>query len=282
MQLVFKATKSSVFALCHRHDYLHLSKPPPAWLPRFMDQILQAIAFLHRKEYVHRNIRPQTIVFVEEQGEMTFQLTGLEYAAKQREIRAARPHGQPPYMAPEMTSSGHTVPDQPGDMYAFGITLLEVLGIFCPQEIQQDAQEWAIKLKMNRIKQWASYREDPNLSKSKVGYSRVGALCEHGLVRRSVARVLEQDPNERSTAEVARRDLLAEYRPRRVRDSSASRDGRPPSRQSDTSCSPAAERPGRGPCPPQSSVGRSRPGRDGSVAAKSSRSKRDHSRDSGW
>lgn len=280
MQLAFKATKSSVFALCHRHDYLHLSRPPPAWLPRFIDQILQAVAFLHRKEYVHRNIRPQTIVFVEEQGEKTFQLTGLEYAAKQREIRTARPHGHLPYMAPEMTSSGNTVTDQPGDMYAFGITLLEVLGIFCPQEIQQGAQEWAIKLKMNRVQQWASYREDPNASKYEVGYSRVGALCDYGLVKRSVARVLEQDPDERSTAEVARRDLLAEYRPRRVRDSSASRDGRPPSRQSDTS-SRAAERPGRGPCPPQSSTGRSRPGRDGSVAT-SSRSKRDHSRDSGW
>ncbi|KAK7698583.1 hypothetical protein SLS64_012451 [Diaporthe eres] len=208
VQLVFKTTKSSVFALCHRNDYLRLSKPPPTWLPLFIEQILEAIAFVHRQEYVHRNIRPQTILFDEEQGEKTFYLSGFDFAAKQQEIRAARPHGQPPYMAPEMTR--HRITDQPGDVWAFGMALLELEGKFCPQEVQQSAQEWAIKLKMNRVQQWASYREDPNASKYEVGYSRVGALCEHGLVRRSVARILEQDPDERSTAEVARRDLLSE------------------------------------------------------------------------
>lgn len=265
-----------MFALCHRNDYLHLSKPPPTWLPRFIDQILKAIAFLHRKELVHRDIRPQTILFDEEQGEKTFYLSGLDFAAKQQEIRAGRPHGQPPYMAPEMTR--HRITDQPGDMYAFGITLLEVAGIFCPQEIQQGAQEWPIKLKMNRVKQWASYKEDPNATKSEVGYSRVGALCEYGLVKRSVARTLDQDPNERSTAEVARRDLLAEYRARTVNDDSASSDGRPPSRHGETRSS-AAERRGRGPCPPLSSTGRSRARRDGSETP-TYRSKRDPSRDS--
>lgn len=172
----------------------------------------------------------------------------------------------------------HRITNQPGDVWAFGMTLLEIEGKLCPQEVQQGSQEWPIKFKTNRIKQWASYKEDTTAPKSEVGYSQVGALCDYGLVKRSVAPISDQDPYEISTAEVARRDILADYRPRRVRDSSASR-GRPsPSHHSNTR-SPTAERRERDPCPPPSSTGRARVGRDGSELP-TPRSRRDPSHDS--
>lgn len=279
MQLAFEDTISRVFALCHRYNYLDLHKRPRPWVSRFIDQMLQAIEFLHGQNFVHGDINPQIIHLVEEQGKYHFRLN-VAFAVKRQDIRALPPLDQSPYLAPEVTKHDPFT-DQPGDMYAFAMTLLEVAGIFCPQEITQNAQEWAEKLRTNGVDEWASYREKPNPTPHEVVRSRVRALCRNELIEPSVAYILERnlhlDPNKRSTAEDALRDFR-EDRHSRVRHGSASRDGRSASRHSEAR-HPTADGRGRGPCPPSSSTGRSRTHRAGSEAS-TYRSRREPSLDS--
>lgn len=275
MQLAFEETSSSVFALCHKYDYLELPMPSRAWVSRFSDQMLQAIEFLHGQNFVHGDIKPQAILIVEEQGKRHFRLN-VQSALKRQDIRA-RPLDQSPYLAPEVTKQDPT--DQPGDMYAFGITLLEVAGYFCPQEREEDAREWAKKLRANGVKQLASYTDEPNATKADVVYSRVSDLCDYRLIEPSIAQflpeILQPDPKKRYTAERALHEFL-KYDRHSPRDGSASRDGRSSSRHSEAR-HPTADGRGRG--HPPSSTGRSRTHRDGSKAS-THRFKRDPPHDS--
>lgn len=103
------------------------------------------------------------------------------------------------------------------DVYSFGIVLLEILGLWCPDETDFNALAWQEKLRALGVKNWRQYQDrfPPNCRDSgqQPTHSRIKSLVDHGIVCPAVGRVLDEDPRHRSTADEARIDLLRIYSP---------------------------------------------------------------------
>ncbi len=107
-------------------------------LIQIYSQILQAIAYAHRRGVIHRDLKPANIM-LGEHGEVQVLDWGLALVttgggmtsnAKQRS-EAGLVVGTPPYMAPEQ-ARGDAVVDARADIYALGVILYEILTLRRP------------------------------------------------------------------------------------------------------------------------------------------------------
>jgi PAS domain S-box-containing protein len=107
-------------------------------------QIAAALAELHARGIVHKDVRPQN-VFVES-GTMRVKLAGFELASlAPSEPQPARPpaliEGALPYMSPEQTGRMNRALDERSDLYSLGVTLYRMLTGRLPFEAA-DPLEW--------------------------------------------------------------------------------------------------------------------------------------------
>jgi DNA-binding CsgD family transcriptional regulator len=103
--------------------------------------ICEVLDELHRRELLHMNIRPDTILLVEDTMEVW--LTGFSESVPFRQsLHATRLEGNPPYMAPERLSGSRNMLDGRTDLYSLGVTFYEMLTGELPFRAQEPL-EWA-------------------------------------------------------------------------------------------------------------------------------------------
>ncbi|MFN7933644.1 MAG: protein kinase [Bryobacteraceae bacterium] len=111
----------------------------------WIKQMLEGIAAAHRKDVVHRDLKPGNIMLVQEAAEVRAVVTdfGLAKRALQsQDVTQSRAIlGTPAYMAPEqIAGKGATAAS---DLYSFGLTSLAMLrGNAAPEETQDSELNW--------------------------------------------------------------------------------------------------------------------------------------------
>lgn len=107
-----------------------------------------ALEYLHEKEVVHMDVKPENIMYAESPdspGKQDFFLAdfglSMTKAAISKEPQVA---GTLPYLAPEIRTRG--APTPASDIWSLGITLCETRGYWCPGERLRDAAYWMRKL----------------------------------------------------------------------------------------------------------------------------------------
>lgn len=212
--------QGSVESLILRHDCT--GKMPSEslipWLPRFVEDVLSGLDHLHRKGILHGNIKPDNIYYDEHSGRKSFYLANFRLAGS---LSSEELGGTWQYLAPE-TTRNH--PDRPSevstqsDIYAFGMTLLEVTGKFCDRECDLSVEDWQNKLEANGASGYREYHDefpvkDLHINEIwlQINHSRVKSLCDYELLGSSFRAVLEQDPKRRATASKALGDFQKDY-----------------------------------------------------------------------
>lgn len=202
----FHNDKHSCTAVIPSHDRISID------LAYLIDHILKALDFLHTRGYIHRDVKPENILFKTQPGYKKrpfFVLSDFGFVTKIAEAKGA--YGSTCYMAPETTRYGQHTPLS--DIYAFGVSLLEMMDIVCPSAREEDVKVWRGKLVANKVEDGYTYRDKKEKGplvcpKMELSHSRIRSLLDHGLVDLSFRSLLDMNPSRRSNALVARQSLV--------------------------------------------------------------------------
>ena len=126
---------------------LHREIKPPVAADRFIDIALRITAILsniHSKKVVHRDIKPDNILYSAKTREIRIVDFGISSLVNSHRPRreSSWTEGSLPYMSPEQTGRIDRPVDQRSDLYSLGITFYEILTGGYPFQAD-DPLEWA-------------------------------------------------------------------------------------------------------------------------------------------
>lgn len=98
---------------------------PPSEVFEVLAQVADALESAHESSVVHRDIKPDNIIYDREQGKATVTDFGVAFLADQTHTRSGTILGSPSYMSPEQVE-GRRV-DGRSDQFSLGITLYQLL-----------------------------------------------------------------------------------------------------------------------------------------------------------
>src|SRR3954469_25745988 len=104
---------------------------PPAVAVNFVEQILRALGYAHRRGIVHRDVKPQNVI-VDAEGVAKVADFGIARAANSEMTQAGTMVGTVQYLSPEQ-AQGLPV-DRRSDLYSVGVVLYELLTGHVPFE----------------------------------------------------------------------------------------------------------------------------------------------------
>lgn len=107
-----------------------------------MKGALLSLAYLHRKQIVHRNVKPGNFVFKRNGTKMAKLIdfgsaVDLNSKYQKEKLPLSRIVGQPAYMAPEMLKECY---NEKADMWSLGIVMYELLSNRHPFEASTDQE----------------------------------------------------------------------------------------------------------------------------------------------
>ncbi len=120
-------------------DVMSAERLPLSRIAKLMEQIASALDYAHRKDVVHRDIKPDNVL-IDESGNPLLSDFGLARLASQQSNLSVsgRVYGTPAYMAPEQILGGDV--DGRCDVYALGVMLFEMLTGEHPFEAETSLQ----------------------------------------------------------------------------------------------------------------------------------------------
>lgn len=104
---------------------------PPSDRVQLLVQLLQALAYLHRRDIIHRDLKPENVL-VDAEGHVRVLDFGLALSSEYAQRAADQVSGTLAYMAPEVLQGN--MPSIASDLYAFGLIAYDVLGEGYPYE----------------------------------------------------------------------------------------------------------------------------------------------------
>ncbi|OAA63928.1 Protein kinase-like domain protein [Cordyceps fumosorosea ARSEF 2679] len=165
-----------------------------ACLARFAAQMLAALAYLDAHGVVHANIKPENVLYQtawhpaqpEPRELVRFFLVDFAFGAAETHVGTAG------YMAPETvryyTRSGKT------DLYALGITMLELLGVLAVAEFRRGMRHWCLRLAALTGRAVLEAGSDDGCE---FGHRQVQSLCEQGVLSRALEGMLRLQSDKR-------------------------------------------------------------------------------------
>ncbi|KAL2261231.1 hypothetical protein VTK26DRAFT_4541 [Humicola hyalothermophila] len=214
-----------LYKILQRYSHQHNCHAPqkgrrslwPRFTPVLIDQVLSALAFLQEQGIVHLDIKPDNILYTvdqlseDQESSMTFYLSDFGYTGYAHE---AAPKGSHGYMAPEISENSYV--STYSDLYSFGVTLLEVMGIYCTDYEMDSRFDWRKKLRNYGVKGWETYtdlepRPDAVFPDEIYGQSRIQSLFTYKLIPSVLKSLLAFDRGKRKDARTARILLLEEF-----------------------------------------------------------------------
>ncbi|SFM10908.1 Serine/threonine protein kinase [Paenibacillus sp. 1_12] len=122
-------------------QYMYAGRTETLYFLKIAIKICDILVELHRHELLHLNIRPDTIILVEDKMQVC--LTGFSDSVPFRQsLNATQLEGSPPYMAPERTAGSRRLLDGRTDLYSLGVTFYEMLAGELPFQAKEPL-EWA-------------------------------------------------------------------------------------------------------------------------------------------
>lgn len=103
-------------------DAFLAGKPSVATRRRIVDQLVDALSYIHSKQVLHRDLKPGNIIITRNGGNVKIIDFGLSDADDYAILK--QPAGTPKYMAPEQVSGGGA--DCKSDIYSFGLILRKI------------------------------------------------------------------------------------------------------------------------------------------------------------
>ena len=209
MQIFLPLCHGSVKDLLSRRAQSANALPQPRWLPTLAFEVLGALKELHDSGISHRDIKPDNILFTWDATKVypTFCIADFGLAAKMTAAGITGwTGGTTMYKAPEATRrADYTFAS---DLYAFGITLLEVQGLYCPHDARISVLAWRRKLSELGVSAYAEYVDSIPFTDVRVrcspeaqtGHSRIQSLVDYGVLSEPLCRILDQDPTKWPTA----------------------------------------------------------------------------------
>lgn len=109
-------------------DKVFFDKPLPQKI-NFLVQLLQALAYVHRRGIIHRDLKPANVLVVREQQVQVLDF-GLAWEATHSRSQTQQAAGTLLYMAPELFNDA--LASVASDLYAFGVLAAELLQGYAP------------------------------------------------------------------------------------------------------------------------------------------------------
>ncbi|MCA9638794.1 MAG: serine/threonine protein kinase, partial [Myxococcales bacterium] len=110
---------------------------PVPLLLEITDQVLAALAYIHARRIIHRDVKPENVIIQTEGSQATAKLLDFGFARVEEDQDARlsqtrmETFGTPTYMAPEQ-ATGKGVIGPPTDIYALGVMLWQLLTLRPP------------------------------------------------------------------------------------------------------------------------------------------------------
>lgn len=134
IQVVVDLCVGGTLAQRIRFHYHQLHRPIEEGHAAFMArQLLSATEYFHSKGVVHRDVKPENILFVDQSSSSPLKVidfglaVGLETLRRQARAGQLEVAGTKHYMAPEMHRGGSEPYDQKVDLFSIGIVMCEIL-----------------------------------------------------------------------------------------------------------------------------------------------------------
>lgn len=198
-KLFFPLYQESLTHLLPAHECMGPLPDVPTWAPRFRENILQALHYLHQNDVVHLDVKPDNILFDYADGnsEPTFSLTDFGLSAAANESKGSRRGGTLFYMAPEVARGEDA--DYVSDVWSFGITFGCVLGYWCRGDLALTASDWNVKLQSLGGRE--QYDESALHPTHEQWYARVFSLVDRGLLPGIFTRLFAASDHRATTAD---------------------------------------------------------------------------------
>ncbi|KAJ2981003.1 hypothetical protein NUW58_g6795 [Xylaria curta] len=148
-QLFFQLYKGSLRQLLPEHACIGRLPNLPPWVSRLHSQVLGGLEYLHEEGVIHRDIKPDNVLFDWEESnegsrEPCFYLADFGLSVNSDAFNDSDLAGTLAYMAPETVLERKTL--LASDIWSFAIMLGRVLGYWCENERSMTDLEWHKKL----------------------------------------------------------------------------------------------------------------------------------------
>lgn len=177
-----------------------------------MPQMSSALAYLHRKQIVHCDIKPANIMFDHAFGSDTLHFFLGDFGLSMSESASMDKlpgGGTTFYNAPELDDS--FTPTPASDVWALGVTLGQVLGSWCSSETARSAAYWDQKLAAFGCPH-ANYRDPRNLDdEDEIWMHRAVTFARDAIIPTALALMLSNTVSERPSASQLERTPIADF-----------------------------------------------------------------------